>query len=211
MWIVHSVCRSSSRKWPRTSTSISTETNCTCRWLFIPFAPTPKTRAGFSSLSARVNFAADTIFILLVIFWMFLTLLRRIETGGEVQREDRQGWQHKQTQNHTNSPYFLWAWPCHGPVACNNNKGSCQLMSNSFMKKGPCLPDRLEGRPQGSLKNRRHFFLLLFERMRTRFSCHCDCVQCVSCTHPTPAAHAPVGSICDRRGRPGAWSVIDQK
>lgn len=38
----------------------------------LPKEPVPYTRAGFSSRSARAYFAAATIFIDLVIFWMFL-------------------------------------------------------------------------------------------------------------------------------------------
>lgn len=39
----------------------------------IPEAPAPYDLAGFNSFSARPNLAADTIFIDLVIFWMFFT------------------------------------------------------------------------------------------------------------------------------------------
>ena len=46
----------------------------------IPEAPAPYTLAGRSSLSALPNLAAETIFIDLVIFWIFFTLLSRKET-----------------------------------------------------------------------------------------------------------------------------------
>ena len=47
---------------------------------YIPEAPAPYTLAGRSSLSALPNLAAETIFIDLVIFWIFFTLLSRKET-----------------------------------------------------------------------------------------------------------------------------------
>lgn len=45
-----------------------------------PFVPWPKLRAHFRSRSARAYFAADTIFIDWVIFWMFFTDFRRRRT-----------------------------------------------------------------------------------------------------------------------------------
>ena len=47
---------------------------------YIPEAPAPYTLAGLSSLSALPNLAAETIFMDLVIFWIFFTLLSRKET-----------------------------------------------------------------------------------------------------------------------------------
>lgn len=41
--------------------------------LQVPAAPVPYTLAGKSSRSAFLNFAADTIFMDLVIFWIFFT------------------------------------------------------------------------------------------------------------------------------------------
>jgi hypothetical protein len=46
----------------------------------LPKDPVPYTRAGFNSLSARAYFAAATIFIDLVIFWMFLIDFSRLVT-----------------------------------------------------------------------------------------------------------------------------------
>ena len=48
--------------------------------IIVPDAPSPKPLADLSSRSALPNLAADTIFIDLVIFWMFFTDLRRTET-----------------------------------------------------------------------------------------------------------------------------------
>lgn len=47
----------------------------------VPRAPEPYTLAGFSCLSARAYLAAATIFMDLVIFWMFLMDFRRMVTG----------------------------------------------------------------------------------------------------------------------------------
>lgn len=48
--------------------------------ILLPRDPVPYTRAGFSSLSARAYLAAATIFIDLVIFWMFLIDFSRLVT-----------------------------------------------------------------------------------------------------------------------------------
>ncbi len=46
--------------------------------------PAPNGRACLRSLSARANLAAETIFMDCVIFWMFLTDLRRMEMSFRV-------------------------------------------------------------------------------------------------------------------------------
>lgn len=46
----------------------------------------PTGMASFRAVSARLNLADDTIFIVLVIFWMFVTDLRRMATRKKNER-----------------------------------------------------------------------------------------------------------------------------
>lgn len=50
-------------------------------WQHLPRAPVPYTRAGLRDRSALAYLAAATIFMDLVIFWIFLTDLSRMVTG----------------------------------------------------------------------------------------------------------------------------------
>lgn len=50
-------------------------------WKHLPRAPVPYTRAGLRDRSALAYLAAATIFMDLVIFWMFFTALSRMVTG----------------------------------------------------------------------------------------------------------------------------------
>lgn len=51
----------------------------------VPRAPEPYTLAGFNCFSARAYLAAATIFMDLVIFWMFLMDFSRMVTGEETE------------------------------------------------------------------------------------------------------------------------------
>ena len=51
-------------------------------------------RASFKAFSARAYLAAETIFMDLVIFWMLVTLFRRMETVGKEEKNDKVSQEH---------------------------------------------------------------------------------------------------------------------